>query len=291
MSKLTSLITMLVLGTSSVAIADSGLSFHASAQASWGTPASAPVVRDHRSMYAPYHQATRVRGTWVSLSEPMQLARGRGVLDIDSRMSLNQIRLQSASGQAFISTITVQYVNGASQVVTLNQWLDAYNPIAQFNLNRTAQVDSIFINGSRGMRAGMFQVFGYASSTRPEVPVYTPPVYQPPVHQTGMVLASHMSFENTDGRKFLTVGHEKGAFSTLRLQGNSGSTFIEQVVVEFTNGQSQLMSNVDRTLLAGQALDLRLDGGGRTGITRIVVYNNENGVASYGAGTFTATLF
>ncbi len=164
MSKIKALITMLVLGTSSVAMADSSVAFH---QGTWGTPTPAPVVRDHRGPLPAYQQPVRVRGTWISLSEPMKLARGRGVLDINARMPLNQIRLQSASGQAFISTITVQYVNGASQVVTLNQWIDARNPMAQFNLNRTAAVDAIYINGSRGQRAGKFQVFGYATSNRP----------------------------------------------------------------------------------------------------------------------------
>lgn len=172
MSKMKALIATLVLGTSSVAMADSSLSFHANAQASWGTPTSAPVVRDHRPAIVSYHQPARVRGTWISLTEPMSLSRGRGFIDLQSRMPFNQIRLQSASGQAFISTITVQYTNGASQVVTLNQWIDARNPMAQFNLNRTAQVDSIQINGSRGMRSGKFQVFGYATSTRPTRPYY-----------------------------------------------------------------------------------------------------------------------
>lgn len=154
MSKIKALITMLVLGTSSVAVADSSISFHA--HGLWGL--SAP---------APEHQPNRLRGTWVSLTEPMKLARGRGVVDINARVPFNQIRLQSSSGQAFISTITVQYVTGATQLVTVNQWIDARSPMAQFNLDRTAQVDSIRINGSRGLRSGTFQVFGHATSLRP----------------------------------------------------------------------------------------------------------------------------
>ena len=297
MSKFKALITALVLGSSSAAMAAPSVSF--SAEASWGTVS--PTVRDHRDQrtvttYPAFEAPTSrfARGTWISLAEPMNSRRGQSVIDIDSRAKLNQIRLQSASGASYIGTVTIRFVGGASQVITLNQWLDARNPMAQFNLNRTTQVDSILISGARNRRGGTYQVFGYAASTRPTPPIYQPerpPVYQPPVYQPpGLVLATNMTFQNTDGRKFLTVGAEKGAYSTLRLQGNSGATFIEQVVVEFTNGQTQLMSNVDRTLFAGQIVDLRLDGAGRNSIKRIVVYNNENGVPSSNAGEFTATL-
>ena len=268
MSKINALITTLVLGASSVAMADSSVSFHGTAQASWGSSVVAPVVRDHRTSLATY-QAPRPRGTWIALSEPMKLARGRGVLDINARMPLNQIRLQSASGQAFISMVTVQYVNGASQVVTVNQWIDSRNPIAQFNLNRTAVVDSIQINGSRGMRSGRFQVFGYAASTRPEGPVYTPPIYQPPVPVT---IAASMNFARTDGYRRLAVTPST-RFSTLRLAGVSGQTFISKIEIQFANGQTQSLHSLNRTLLAGQSFDLALQGS--SPISQLLVFTND----------------
>lgn len=179
MSKIKALITALVLGTSSIAMADTSVTFSGRADAQWGNVS--PDVRDHRSYpgyQAPVHQApvtTFARGTWVSLAEPMNLGRGRGsLIDLDSRAMFNQIRLQSASGATFIGTVTVQYRNGASQVVTVNQWIDSQNPMTQFALNRTAQVESIMINGSRNRRSGKFQVFGYASHTRPMPPIYQP---------------------------------------------------------------------------------------------------------------------
>jgi hypothetical protein len=182
MSKIKALITALVLGTSSIAAADTSVTFSGRADAPWGT--ASPSVRDHRSetaypgYQAPVYQApttTFARGTWVSLAEPMNLGRGRGsMIDLNSRALFNQIRLQSASGATFIGTVTVQYKNGASQIVTVNQWIDAQNPMTQFALNRTAQVDSIMINGSRNRRSGKIQVFGYASQTRPSPPIYNP---------------------------------------------------------------------------------------------------------------------
>jgi hypothetical protein len=293
MSKIKALITALVLGTSSLAAADTGLSFHASA--SWGSPAmTAPVVRDHRTTPMTYRApvAPFARGTWISLAEPMNLARGRTFIDLNSRAQLNQLRLQSTSGQAFVSTVTVNYVNGASQVVTLNQWIDSRNPLAQFNLNRTTQVDSILINGSRSRRGGKFQVFGYASSTRPtppiyqperppvyQPPVYQPPVYQPPVYQPvvaapiSVPLANNMTLWGSYGSKEILVDTSARAFNTLRIIGNTGSSPMSHIIVSFTNGHQQMMP-INRTIIGGDKLDLTLDGAGRYAIARVTVYHN-----------------
>lgn len=292
MSKITTLITALVLGTSSLAAADTGLSFHASA--SWGSPSmTAPVVRDHRSTTMTYQApvAPFVRGTWIALAEPMRLGRGRTFIELETRAPLNQIRLQSTWGQAFVSTVIVQYANGASQVETLNQWIDASTPFAQFNLNRTAEVDSILINGSRSHRGGTFQVFGYASSTRPTPPIYqperppvyqppVPPVYQPPVYQPPVVaapisvpLATNMTLWGSYGNKEVVVDSNARPFSTLRIIGNSGQSPMSHIIVAFTNGHQQVMP-INRTIIGGDKLDLTLDGAGRYAIARVTVYHN-----------------
>lgn len=299
MSKIKALITAtaLVLGTSSAAMADTGLTFRAQASwgTSWGSPAvTNPVVRDHRTT-APtsYQRPTPVfgRGTWISLAEPLHLRRGRTFIDLDSRAQLNQIRLQSTSGQAFISTITVQYVNGASQVETLNQWIDARNPIAQFNLNRTAPVDSIMINGSRSHRGGKFQVFGYATTRpMPERPVYQPPVYQPPGYQPpvyqppvyqppvtvapiSVPLANNMTLWGSYGSKEIVVNSDARTFSMLRIIGNAGSSSMSHIIVAFTNGHQQMIP-INRTIVGGDKLDVTLDGAGRYSVARVAVYYN-----------------
>jgi hypothetical protein len=94
-----------------------------------------------------------------------------------------------------------------------------------------------------------------------------PPVYRP------VVLASDMHFAN-DGRTFIKVGPHQGRFGTLQLSAARGRTFIKQVYVEFTNGQSQVIRNLDRTLARNQTLTLDLDGNRRS-IARIVVYGND----------------
>jgi hypothetical protein len=112
-----------------------------------------------------------------------------------------------------------------------------------------------------------------------------PAVYRP------VVLASEMHFAN-DGRTFITVGSQAGRFQTLQISASGGRTFIQQVYVQFDNGQEQVMRNLDRTLVGNQSLTLDLDGG-RRGIRRIVVYGNPLNSSWNGwrraAGTFDVT--
>lgn len=128
-------------------------------------------------------------------------------------------------------------------------------------------------------------------------PVYQKPVVQPigwnggghtlpPVYRT-VTLASAQRFGN-DGRTFIPVGSQAGQFRTLQISGAGGRTFIKQVFVQFGNGQTQVIRNLDRTLTAGQSLTLDLDGG-RRNISRIVVYGSDNAGRRRMAGAFSVT--
>jgi hypothetical protein len=112
-----------------------------------------------------------------------------------------------------------------------------------------------------------------------------PQVYRP------VTLAADMHFAN-DGRSFITVGSGQGRFGSLQISAAGGRTFIKQVYVQFENGQSQVIRDLDRTLVGNQILTLDLDGG-RRAIRRIVVYGNPLNRGWNGwrraAGTFTVT--
>ena len=109
-----------------------------------------------------------------------------------------------------------------------------------------------------------------------------PPVYRP------VMLASEMHFAN-DGRTFITVGSQKGQFQKLDISSATGRTVIQQVYVEFDNGQEQVLRSLDHTLVGNECLTLDLDGG-RRGIRRIVVYGYElNNGFRYEPGTFNVT--
>ena len=107
-----------------------------------------------------------------------------------------------------------------------------------------------------------------------------PPVYRP------VTLASGLSFAG-DGRKFITVGAQAGRFETLQISAARGRTYIEQVYVQFDNGQEQIIRDLDRTLTGGESLTLDLDGG-RRAIRRIVVYGSDS-VGRRHSGAFTVT--
>jgi len=108
-----------------------------------------------------------------------------------------------------------------------------------------------------------------------------PPVYRP------VTLASGLSFAG-DGRKFITVGAQAGRFETLQISAAGGRTFLQQVYVQFANGQEQVIRNLDRTLTGNESVTLDLDGG-RRGIRRIVVYGNNGRRRSAGAFSVTAS--
>ena len=108
-----------------------------------------------------------------------------------------------------------------------------------------------------------------------------PPVYRP------VTLASGMHFAG-DGRTSITVGSQAGRFDTLQISAAAGRTFIQQVYVQFDNGQEQVVRNLNRTLIGNQSLTLDLDGN-RRAIRRIVVYGNASSGWRRAGGTFTLT--
>jgi hypothetical protein len=107
----------------------------------------------------------------------------------------------------------------------------------------------------------------------------------PPVYRA-VTLASGLSFAN-NGRTSINVGNQQGSFATLQINAAGGRTFIRQVTVQFDNGQTQVLRNLDRTLTGNDSLTLDLDGG-RRNIRRVVVLGNEVNRGWRGArGAFT----
>ena len=108
-----------------------------------------------------------------------------------------------------------------------------------------------------------------------------PPVYRP------VTLASGLRLGN-DGRTFITVGSRAGQFGTLQLSATGGRTLVKQVYVQFGNGQTQVIRNLDRVLAGNQSLMFDFDGGRRS-ISRIVVYGSDNVGWRRAAGAITVT--
>lgn len=92
-----------------------------------------------------------------------------------------------------------------------------------------------------------------------------PPVYRPVTLASGMRL--------TSGRASIAVGSQAGTFDTLQLTASAGKTFIQQVTVQFNNGQNQVVG-LRKTLDGNDSLTIDLAGNHRE-IRKIVVTGNE----------------
>jgi len=110
----------------------------------------------------------------------------------------------------------------------------------------------------------------------------------PPIYRS-VTLASDMRL-GPNGRASIAVGGQAGRFNTLRLSAAAGKTFIRQVIVQFNNGQRQVVG-LGKTLDGHDALTIDLTGNQR-GIRQIVVTGNELSTGRrrpYGAFTLTAS--
>lgn len=93
---------------------------------------------------------------------------------------------------------------------------------------------------------------------------WMPPVYRPVTLAAGLRLPANSQTE-------IHVGSQVGAFTTLKLDAAGGRSFIRKIMIEFENGQKQILGDVNRTLTGNDCLTIDLDGGRRQ-INRVIVY-------------------
>ena len=296
MLKIKAVLLSLVLGSSSVAMASPSVTLAANANA---TISFGPAVRDHRTPTA--YAMPRPQMSWIALSAPMALRNGTAVIRPEITR-ISELRLQPSRGMTYVRRVDVQFRDGARQTLQVNRWLTSS---IHLDVRDNRRIDSITVIGWSGWGAS-HQLFAHGSRHEmPQPPVYQPPVYQPPVYQPpvyqppvsqppayhALSLGQDISFANTDGRRIFNVGADKGAFNTLRLQGATGSTYIQLVKLEFTDGTEQLLSGVQKTLLPGQIHDIALDGFDARTVNRVWVSTNFDGAAVvHSTGTFNASL-
>jgi hypothetical protein len=153
MSKIKALITTLVLGTSSIAMADTNVAFKTTTSA----------VRDHRDevtpMASPWLRHAAYRPAWVALSTPTMLHEGRNAIKLATPSRYSQLRLQATAGRSYISSIIVRFADGTRQEIAVNQMIDARSPMLNLSISSRASVDRVVIKGSTNRRASV-QLFG-----------------------------------------------------------------------------------------------------------------------------------
>ncbi|HSK05122.1 MAG TPA: hypothetical protein VK932_27925 [Kofleriaceae bacterium] len=165
---LKALITTLVLGSSSVAMAH---------------PGHAPTVRDHRAptyqqptyqqpAYQPVrHQAPIYRSPYQSpFYRPVWVTLGSVDDIVDGEMSFRvgrfahdrqftTLKLQSQGGKSLINRVQIRFANGRTQVVELNQYLTASSPSITIDLKgqQARSIAKVTVIG-RNARQSAFRV-------------------------------------------------------------------------------------------------------------------------------------
>ena len=167
---LKALITTLVLGSSSVAMAH---------------PVPAPIVREHRApiaddywtvpanpapVYQPMHrpmppQPAPVyepafhRSSWVTLASVNRIVDGRMSFRVGpAGERFSTLMLQNQAGKALISRVLIQFANGRTQVVEVNQYLNAANPTITIDLEgRARKIAKVTVIG-RNARQSAYRV-------------------------------------------------------------------------------------------------------------------------------------
>ena len=175
------LITLLVLGSTSVALAKPALSVEA--QASWTASyhSGTPVVRDHheprfRPAYRPtFHPnasnvklnadsseyigpiySHRTTYGWAILTDPTRIEKSREIIRVSGQHKA--LMLQNVKGSSHIKMVNVRFKDGRTQTIKLEQNLSGYQPTIQLHLQKGA-VDYIVVYGTT-MVGSSYRVLG-----------------------------------------------------------------------------------------------------------------------------------
>jgi hypothetical protein len=154
MKKLTALITTVVLGASSVAMArpaqllDNG----------WRERQDLRMDREREPQFS--GQRT-YRPTWVALSGATRIAGGRDVIPVGSQKGrFTQLRFQTTEGASLIDRVLIRFSDGRWQATDVNKQIDTGHPMVEVVLDGDRKkIDQIIVIGAANRRAS-YQVFG-----------------------------------------------------------------------------------------------------------------------------------
>ena len=165
------LITTLVIGSSSIALADP--SWQAGVHVdNDGDVDAGVVIRDHRGYEPapapatvpsywpqPVYQAPISPPTlgWVELRQPTKIVGGRDFVTVHARRRFSQITLQSDGGRTRVAEVAIQFRDGTWQTLRPNMMLDAQNSTLTIDLSERAQINRICVYGSSG-RLGRYSI-------------------------------------------------------------------------------------------------------------------------------------
>lgn len=174
------LITMLVLGTSSAAVASPTVEVSANAEFRVGTYGNQPVIRDHRyrePVYVPQYRTQDRRWNddrfarpsnvklnsdsseytgpiydmrrgfgWSTLTDPTHIEMSRQIIRLDGRFG--GLMLQNVTGTTQIKMVKIRFANGQpDQTIVLNKSLGGWSSNLFLNVQR-APIQYIVVYGT-----------------------------------------------------------------------------------------------------------------------------------------------
>ena len=113
----------------------------------------------HRGIARDDFGPRRYRPTWTALSAPLRLSRGgQGWIDVDDPGTFTQLRLQAEDGTARIDRVVIQFTDGTDQVAYPSRVLDDRSDLFEIPLDGNNRViDRILVTGAT--RGGAVEVF------------------------------------------------------------------------------------------------------------------------------------
>ena len=158
---LKALITTLILGSSSAAMARPVAPIYQPTQPAptYRHYEPAPVYRTP-AYRTPAYRTPAYRSSWVTLGSVNHIADGEMSFWMGRTMNdrFSTLKLKSSAGKSLIQRVLIQFANGRTQTVDVNQYLNASNPTITIDLQgRERAISKVTVIG-RNARQSSFSV-------------------------------------------------------------------------------------------------------------------------------------
>jgi hypothetical protein len=138
MKKIAALVTTLILGASSAALAAPGFAHN-----SFGPANRVAAARPFRPAQV-----------WKTLEASGSLTRGRDAIDVSATARFSKLKLEAARGSLYINKIVITFGNGQKQTVKVGKTLTARSGATLIDVDgRTRNIDKVMVMGRGGYRA------------------------------------------------------------------------------------------------------------------------------------------
>ena len=157
MKKIAALVTTLILGASSAALAAPGWDQSSYGPANDRTPAGRPFRPDFRPNFRPDFRPDfrRPVQSWTTLESNGSLMRGRDFINVSSSARFSKLKLEAnGRGSIHIDKLIITFGNGQKQVVHVNKTMNGRSGATLIDVDgRSRNIDKVMVLGRGGYRA------------------------------------------------------------------------------------------------------------------------------------------